>query len=214
MRRADRLFAIVQALRRRKVTTAAQLAEQLEVSERTIYRDIADLGLQGVPIVGEAGVGYMLARGVDLPPLMFNLDEVQALVLGVRMVERFADRDLRVAARAALDKIEEALPAGERERLTRSALFAMNFAPDDHALETLRELRAALQERRVVSFGYEDREGRSSRRNVRPLSLSFWGRSWTLGAWCELRLRVIKRSFPDEPPFTLEAYVEAMASRA
>jgi predicted DNA-binding transcriptional regulator YafY len=227
MRRADRLFAIVQALRRRKVTTAQQLAGQLEVSERTIYRDIADLGAQGIPIVGEAGVGYMLARGVDLPPLMFSLDEVQALVLGVRMVERFADKDLRVAARSALDKIEDALPAAERERMTRSALFAMSFAPDDGALETLRELRSAVRARQAVSFAYRDREGQPSRRSVRPLTLAFWGRSWTLGAWCELRedyrnfridrvqrLRVLKRTFPDAPPFTLEAYVEAMTARA
>ncbi|MEE9264479.1 MAG: HTH domain-containing protein, partial [Vicinamibacteria bacterium] len=95
MRRADRLFQIVQMLRRRRLTTAAQLAERLEVSERTVYRDIRDLSASGVPILGEAGVGYRLGKDFDLPPLMFSGEEVQALVLGARMVESWGDSELR-----------------------------------------------------------------------------------------------------------------------
>ena len=106
MRRADRLFRIVQRLRRRGATTAAQLAEALEVSERTIYRDVRDLVLSGVPIQGEAGVGYALPRDFDLPPLMFSEEEIEALVLGARIVQAWGDKRLARAAEEALSKIE------------------------------------------------------------------------------------------------------------
>ena len=95
MRRADRLFRLVQQLRRRRVSTAAQLASALGVSVRTVYRDVQDLSLSGVPVVGEAGVGYALAKGFDLPPLMFTTEEVEALVLGARIVQAWGDPDLR-----------------------------------------------------------------------------------------------------------------------
>ena len=106
MRRADRLFQIVGVLRRRRQVTAQQLAEQLEVSARTVYRDVADLVASGVPIAGEAGVGYRLDPSYRLPPLLFTPDEVEALVLGMRLVETWADDDLRRSARAVLDKID------------------------------------------------------------------------------------------------------------
>src|SRR5437899_1479879 len=110
MRRADRLFQIVQRLRRRGVTTAAQLAQALEVSERTVYRDVRDLQLSGVPILGEAGVGYALPRGFDLPPLMFTEEELEALVVGARMVQAWGDQKLARAAEDALSKIETVVP--------------------------------------------------------------------------------------------------------
>src|ERR1700757_3377351 len=117
MRRADRLFRIVQRLRRRGVTTASELAEALGVSDRTIYRDVQDLVLSGVPVQGEAGVGYALPRSFDLPPLMFDEDEIEALVLGARIVESWADASLARAARNVLSKVEVVLPARLRDRI-------------------------------------------------------------------------------------------------
>src|SRR5438552_6380092 len=121
MRRADRLFAIVQYLRGRRLTTAAQLAGWLEVSERTIYRDVADLAASGVPIDGEAGVGYRIRAGFDLPPLMFTYDEIDALVIGARFVESWGGPGLAGGARSALAKIAAALPGDKRVALERSA---------------------------------------------------------------------------------------------
>ena len=111
MRRADRLFQIIQVLQGRRVTTARQLAERLEVSERTIYRDIRDLIGAGVPIDGEAGIGYVLRGGFHLPPLMFRPEEMEALILGARMVDAWCGAELARAAREALAKIEHVLPA-------------------------------------------------------------------------------------------------------
>lgn len=124
MRRADRLFQIIQTLRRRRVVTAAYLAEELEVSERTIYRDMRDLSLSGVPIQGEAGVGYALPAGFDLPPLMFTEEELEALVLGARMVESWGDPKLATAARQALNKVEVVLPERLRLQGAEPPLFA------------------------------------------------------------------------------------------
>ena len=124
MRRADRLFHLVQELRRRPVTTAAQLARELEVSERTVYRDIRDLVSSGVPIDGEAGVGYVLRRGFDLPPLMFTEAEIEALVLGARVVGSWGDQSLAKAAASAIARVEAALPEKLRQKLERTPLFA------------------------------------------------------------------------------------------
>jgi predicted DNA-binding transcriptional regulator YafY len=188
VRRADRLFRIVQQLRRRRVSTAAQLAESLGVSVRTIYRDIQDLSLSGVPVLGEAGVGYALGKGFDVPPLMFTADEVEAIVLGARIVRAWADPELQKAAEEALAKIEAVLP----ERLKRAIPDATLFAPDFHVRGTftrhLAELRRSIRERRTVRLRYEDRNGAATNRTVQPLGLFFWGSAWSLGAWCELRV--------------------------
>src|SRR5258708_25126303 len=113
MRRADRLFAIVQYLRGRRLTTAAQLARWLEVSERTIYRDVADLAASGVPVDGEAGVGYRIRAGLDLPPLMFTFDEIDALGIGARFVESWGGAPLGRRARPAVAKVAAAPPNGK-----------------------------------------------------------------------------------------------------
>ncbi len=212
MRRADRLFRIVQRLRRRGVTTAAQLAQALEVSERTVYRDVRDLILSGVPILGEAGVGYALPRGFDLPPLMFDDEELEALVLGARMVQAFADKRLARAAEEALGKIETALPQRLRARVQEAAFLAPGFHVDPRSYSGLDELRRALREKRKVRFAYLDKAGAPSSRTARPLGISFWGRAWTLVAWCERRddfrsfrldriegLQVLAEPFADEP---------------
>lgn len=219
MRRADRLFRLVQQLRRRRVSTAAHLAAALGVSVRTVYRDVEDLSLSGVPVVGEAGVGYALAKGFDVPPLMFTGEEIEALVLGARIVQAWADPELKRGAEEALAKIEAVLP----ERLRRSIPDAALFAPDFHVRGALTKhltaLRGAIRQRRKVGLAYEDRHGATTHRVVQPLALFYWGNAWSLGAWCELRIgfrnfrldrmaevRPLAESFLPEPGRTLEDF--------
>jgi len=187
MRRADRLFQIIQVLRHKRVATAAELASRLEVSERTIYRDMRDLSRSGVPILSEAGVGYRLLRGFDLPPLMFTEDEIEALVLGARMVQKFADPALVRAADSLIEKVDAIIPERIAQRLRQTQLFALNFKPDAETAQRLAVLRIAVREHRKVSFNYTDNDGNSSDRKVRPLALSFLAPTWLLTAWCELR---------------------------
>ncbi|MBW2460365.1 MAG: YafY family transcriptional regulator [Deltaproteobacteria bacterium] len=188
MRRADRLFQIIQLLRRRRrAVTARWLAEQLEVSERTIYRDVRDLMTSGTPIEGEAGVGYQLRRGYDLPPLMFDADEIQALVLGARIVRGIADHRLAKAAAQALSKIENVLPKRLKPVLEESTLFAVRTKEAEELSETLETVRGALMTKNKLRLAYRREDGEASSRTVRPLGAFFWGRRWTLTAWCELR---------------------------
>jgi predicted DNA-binding transcriptional regulator YafY len=223
MRRADRLFEIVHYLRGRRLTTAAQLAQWLEVSERTIYRDIADLAASGVPIDGEAGVGYRLHPGFDLPPLMFNHDEIDALVVGARFVESWGGPKLRTAARAALAKIAAALPQDRRSAIQQTRLFAPGFFINPQWGERLEELRSAIGSQRYVEFDYSDGNGQGTHRRVRPFGVFFWGGTWTLGAWCELRkdfrnfridrfaaLTVCEQVFPNEPGRGFDDYLRKM----
>ncbi len=226
MSRADRLFRIVDQLRRHRFLTAAQLAERLEVSVRTVYRDVLDLQASGVPVSGEAGVGYRLDEGYDLPPLMFSRHEVEALVLGMRMVESWGDRELRASARGIVDKVNAVITGEARSQLGATALFSLSFSRGERASEHLGELRGAVNERRVVSFDYRDEQGRETRRAVRPLGLYFWGHAWTLAAYCELRedfrnfradrlanVEVLARTFCAEPPCTLADYLVATRAR-
>jgi predicted DNA-binding transcriptional regulator YafY len=190
MRRADRLFQIVERLRRRNtVTTARQLAEALSVSERTIYRDISDLCLSGVPIEGEAGVGYRLPRGsFDLPPLMFSPEEVEALVLGSRVVEAWGDASLARAAQQAVAKIEAVIPQTLRSKLRATPLFAVGpLQSNRQVAEYLGQLRSAVAAQHKVALTYVDRDGSSTQRTLWPLGLFYWAPTWTLGAYCELR---------------------------
>lgn len=187
MRRADRLFQIIQTLRSRRVTTAQRLAEELEVSERTIYRDVQDLMMSGVPIEGEAGVGYALRRGFDLPPLMFSEDEIAAVTLGIRLVKSWADPLLAKAADQALSKVELVLPDKLRTRLTESKLFSPMVRIPPEVATVMAALRPAIDTQRKVRFYYTREDGVASERTVWPLGLFFWGPVWTLGAWCELR---------------------------
>ena len=187
MRRADRLFQIVQLIRGRRRTTAAFLAHRLEISERTVYRDIADLQVQGVPIEGEAGVGYRLGSGFELPPLMFSPDEARALVASVRMAQAWQDPALAQASQMALGKIISVLPAATRAAALSMAIYSPPAAlaqPVQAALQILRE--AALAQRKV-QLRYRDASERISQRTLRPLGCFYWGHVWTLAAWCETR---------------------------
>ncbi|RMB13079.1 helix-turn-helix transcriptional regulator [Eilatimonas milleporae] len=187
MRRADRLFQIVQYLRGGRLVTAARLAGWLEVSERTIYRDIADLQSTGVPIEGEAGVGYLMRDGYDLPPLMFSHDEIVALVAGARLIRAWGGADMARAAEEALIKIETVLPDGERRRAGQVEIHAIAEEMTQDIRHRIDRVEKAVDARRRLSLSYQDAEARPSKRTVRPLGLWFWGKVWTLVAWCELR---------------------------
>lgn len=188
MRRADRLFQIVQYLRGGRLLTARILAERLEVSERTIYRDIADLIGSGVPIDGEAGIGYLMRSGYDLPPLMFSRAEITALVAGARMVRSFGGAEMALAAEEALVKIEAVLPPDLRDRPAGVAIHAHDAGALSNADRIMVDrLDRAVGAVRKMSLDYRDADGAATRRIVRPLGLWFWGKVWTLIAWCELR---------------------------
>lgn len=187
MRRADRLFQIVQFLRTRRITTAAWLAERLEVSERTIYRDIKDLMTSGVDIEGEAGVGYVVRRGFDLPPLMFNEEEINALVLGARIVNSCADPALATAADSVLSKIETVLPDRMQNALDQTRLFAPFMQIQPNEASRMATTRIAAENQSKIKLIYGRADGEISERVIWPLALFFWGNVWTIGAWCELR---------------------------
>jgi predicted DNA-binding transcriptional regulator YafY len=187
MRRADRLFQLVQVLRSRRFATGQQIADELGVSKRTVYRDIADLQGTGVPIQGEAGVGYRIDRGFELPPLTFNAQEIESLVLGARIVASWGDADLGDAVRSAMTKIEAVLPEPLRQVLLETALFAPSRPSTPAMTSQLALLRKAVGEHRSVRFGYTRADGEASERTVRPLGLYFWGTKWTLASWCEFR---------------------------
>ena len=187
MRRADRLFQIVQYLRGGRLSTAATLAQRLEVSERTIYRDIADLQGAGVPIDGEAGVGYVMQAGFDLPPLMFSHDEVVALVAGARLVHAWGGAAMARAAQEALIKITAVLPEAERARAEAVQVHSIARDMTLDLRDRLDALETMIDRRHVLSIAYADQHGRVTQRRLRPLGLWFWGNVWTLVAWCELR---------------------------
>jgi predicted DNA-binding transcriptional regulator YafY len=190
MRRADRLFLIIHALRgRRTALQARSLAETLGVSLRTVYRDVADLQLSGVPIEGEAGVGYVLRKGADIPPLMFTAEELESLVVGTRFVRAFAGERLATGAQAALMKIEAVLPPELRERAARTRIYAPVWRDEVKLAFAARidRLHAAIEAQHVLRLVYRDEAGQASTREVEPLCLAFWGGKWTLGSWCRLR---------------------------
>jgi len=216
MRRAERLFQIVQLIRGRRLSTAGFLAARLEVSERTVYRDVAELMAQGVPIDGEAGVGYRMRAGFDLPPLMFTEDEAKALVAAVRLAQPRLDVALARHADDALSKILAVLPAAARAAAESLAVYAPSIAPDDPTRQRLEVLRVATEARHKLRVVYRDLQGRRSERSVRPLGCFYWGSVWTLAAWCEARcgfrsfrvdrieeLQVSEERFRDEAGKTL-----------
>jgi predicted DNA-binding transcriptional regulator YafY len=217
MRRADRLFQIVNVLRRRRTaTTAAHLAERLGVSERTVYRDIRDLILTGTPIDGEAGVGYRIRPGYDLPPLMFDRDEIQALVLGARIVRQFGDPALARASDSILGKVAAIVPKDLAPLVAETRLFVPSNIGASRSADALAVAREAVIARRKLEVSYANADGVVTNRTVRPLGIFFWGRTWTLAAWCELRQgfrnfrldrvaasTMLEETFEDEPGQTL-----------
>ncbi|MEA1940887.1 MAG: YafY family protein [Pseudomonadota bacterium] len=213
MRRAERLIRIVQALREAApgAVTAQEMGQRFEVSERTIYRDIAHLIGSGAPIDGEAGVGYVLRPGFDLPPLTFSFEQLDALALGARLVKATGDKDLASAAAEALGKIEHALPDTHRDRLRSTPLFAA-FLDETVRPEAFGPVRNAIANKRKLRVVYNSLDDAVTKRVIRPLALTCFGRVWLLSAWCELRndfrhfrtdrierLTVLAESYEDEP---------------
>jgi predicted DNA-binding transcriptional regulator YafY len=187
MSRAARLLALMQALRRRRhPVSGAELAQELGISLRTLYRDIAELQAQGAEISGEAGVGYVLRPGFLLPPLMFAAEELEALMLGMRWVAERGDAALAQAARNALAKVAAVLPPDLRDSLAQTGLLV---GPGDSLQATVDPglIRQAIREERRLALAYTDRDGEASRRVVRPVALGFFDRALLLVAWCELR---------------------------
>jgi predicted DNA-binding transcriptional regulator YafY len=188
MRRADRLFRLIDRLRPGKLTTARALAEAMEVSERTIYRDIAHLQASGVPIDGEAGLGYMMRDGYNLPPLMFSEEEIIALSVGARMLKTWGSTSMARGADSALAKITSVLPEATRTRAEGLRFEAWTTAPlDAQTRTTIDRVEAAIQAPERLAIDYRDANGTATERILRPLGLFFWGSAWTLVAWCELR---------------------------
>ena len=187
MRRADRFFQIVQLIRGRRLTTAHWLAMRLEVSERTVYRAIADLQAQGVPIEGEAGVGYRLGVGFDLPPLIFTPQEAQALVVMTRVAQQWLDPALARASESALSRVLSVLPAEQRHAAQHTAVYSPPWGLTADQQPRLQLWREATQGTHKLALVYKDALDRTSERTVWPLGSFFWGAIWTLVAWCEKR---------------------------
>ncbi len=188
MRRADRLFQIVQLLRGGRLTRAVDLAAELEVSERTIYRDIADLIGSGVPIEGEAGVGYVMRAGYDVPPLMFTRDEVMAVIAGISMIERMGGAAMAKSAREALVKIRAVLPEALVTDADRVEIHAgPSLMPSDRDRHFIDQIEAAVSARQRLHLTYADGDECHTTRSIRPLGLWLWQTGWCVVAWCELR---------------------------
>lgn len=214
MRRTDRLFDLIQILRDGRLHTARDMAEALEVSTRTIWRDMATLTASGLPVEGERGLGYMLREPITLPPLTLTSDEVQALTLGLQLAAQGADPSLSGAADSLRLKIAAVLP----NRLMAGKVEDTWVFPGDEALAAARHLpalRRAIRQHERVEMTYANADGQVTARPLRPLVLEFWGRVWTLAAWCEMRgdfrsfrvdrilsLNPTGQTFPDDPGTT------------
>jgi predicted DNA-binding transcriptional regulator YafY len=220
MRRAERLFRLVSELRRRGVTRARDLAEHLEISTRSVYRDIAHLQASGLPIDGEAGVGYVLRPGFDLPAMTFTFEQLDALAMGLAFVDAAGDPALAAAAREVRAKVQAGLPDPAEQRLMEAPLFATRR--DGRAAEVAEPVRRAIRERGVIRIRYRNDAGDLSDRRVRPLAIWAFTEGWLFVAWCELRtdfrtfrldridaLTDTGERFEDHPGRDLRAYLAA-----
>ena len=188
MSRAQRLLDLIQMLRRhRRPVAGAALARELGVSLRTLYRDIASLQAQGADIAGEAGLGYVLRPGFTLPPLMFNVEEIEALALGSRWVAARADSPLAGAARNALAKIAAVLPPDLSDLLDSSALLVGPGEPIAAGDAQLPAIRQAIRAERKLIVAYVDGAGTRTQRTIWPFALAFFDRARVVVAWCETR---------------------------
>jgi predicted DNA-binding transcriptional regulator YafY len=188
MPRSDRLFDIIQRLRTAaKPTTAATLAAALEVTPRTVYRDIATLQARRVPIEGEAGVGYVLRKSFDLPPLNFTIDEIEAISVGARMVHRLKDSKLREAAQSVLAKVTSAVPERLRPHIAEAPIYVSPGMTAEAQGADLAEVRAAIRDSAKLYISYADEKGRRTNRTIWPIAMAYYVDVTLIGAWCELR---------------------------
>lgn len=186
-KRSERLLALMQALRRRRrPVTGATLAEETGVSLRSLYRDIETLKSMGAAIDGEAGIGFQLRADYFMPPLMFSDEEVEALVLGLRLLMQGPDREMAATARDASSKISAVLPSERRDEMEFVGLFAV--PPYNlHMANPLADIRRAMREERQIRLGYRDKQGRVTERIVYPVALGYFENHQSLVAFCSLR---------------------------
>ncbi len=225
MTRHERLAEIVEIVRDGRLHLARDLAEALGVSLRTIYRDIDTLVASGVPIDGERGVGYLLREPVFLPPMALSLTELEALSLGMAIVQEAADAELQAAARNVMDKVGE--HASNRRQAPKSWGFGVYaFERAQEGFRHMPLIRRAIREGLSLQITYLSLDDRETTRVIRPLQTEYWGRVWTCSAWCELRgdfraFRIDRmqsctatgQSFHPEPGKTLEDYLKQVADQ-
>lgn len=224
MRRADRLIKLVHYLRRmRNAVTASKIAEDFGICQRTVYRDIHDLMNSGVPIFGEAGVGYVIDKKYHLPPVMFDPDELEAIGLGVNMVCNWTDDKFADKAASAFEKIQAVLPENLLREMQQLTTFSVPSAAKIPWRVSFSEVRECIRSKHKIDLTYTDLQKRNSKRTVRPLALIFFGPIWLLGAWCEKRkdfrnfrldritgMAVCDETFVDEKDKSLEAYIKCV----
>ncbi len=187
MRRTDRLFELIQILRDGRLHRAQDMAERLEVSVRTIYRDMDTLIASGVPVQGERGVGYMMTAAITLPPLNLTLTELEALHLGMEIVSKATDKELADAAKSLTAKVDVVLPEDRAAPASGWGFAVYPFEDAAKGFKYMPILRAAIRMQHKLEISYKNRNHVLSERIVRPLQLEYWGRVWTLTTWCELR---------------------------
>ncbi len=221
MRRTDRLFDIIQILRDGKLHRARDIADRLNVSVRTIYRDMDTLAASGVPVEGARGVGYMAREAITLPPLTLSAEELEALNLGMAIVAEAADPDLKAAALSLADKIDAVLPSQTVAAADAWKFAVYPFADAARGFSHISTLRAAIKGRQKLHLDYRRIDGTLTSRTIRPLLMEYWGRVWTLTAWCEKRAdfrvfrvdlietaRALPELFVDEPGKRLSDFTD------
>lgn len=219
MRRTDRLFELIQILRDGHLHRGRDLAEKLKISLRTLYRDMDTLIASGIPVEGERGLGYMMTAPITLPPLNLSLEELEALHLGLAVVGKATDEAMQKAAESLAAKIDAVLPEDRSAPASGWGFAVYPFKEAARGFMHMAPLRAAIRARRKVDITYQSLENQQTKRTVRPLQMEYWGRVWTLTAWCETRtafrvfrvdristLDVSFDSFDEDPGKTLADY--------
>lgn len=225
MRRTDRLYDLIQILRDGRLHRGKDLADRLGVSLRTLYRDMDAIIASGIPVEGERGLGYMMTAPITLPPLNLTLSELEALHLGLSVVSKAADEDLQRAAETLAQKVDAALPEDRSAPASGWGFAVYPFAEAARGFVHMAPLRAAIRARRKIEITYAKPDEAPTKRRVRPLQMEYWGRVWTVTAWCELRqdFRVFRvdriltldigfDTFDEEPGKTLADYLDRVAS--
>ncbi|MGB5559057.1 MAG: YafY family protein [Paracoccaceae bacterium] len=219
MRRKDRLLALISALRDGKTYRAEDLARALQVTPRTIYRDMNTLVASGVPVGAARGVGYRMTDPVTLPPMNLTMAELEALHLGIAVMTEAADPALQDAARSLAQKVDAALPEDRVAPSTAWGLAVFPFADAAAGIRNIPAIRSAIRSRHKLRIRYYDNAGQEEEHLIRPLKLEYWGRVWTCTAWCERRkgfrtfrvdqigaLSELSARFDDETGKTLEDF--------
>jgi len=222
MRKADRLFQLINIIRARQPITAEKLAQELDVSVRTIYRYIDDLSVSGIPVFGVAGLGYQLHEQFELPPLNLTDNELDALLLGVRMVSGWTSDALSGAARSLKDKIEAVLPTRLINEYKRAA-YAPNILDRKKDRNNWEVMHGAVKNLNLVFIEYHSLNEKTTSRIIYPLGLFYWGGKWTVGSWCTLRgcfrdfrldkiikIRVSDEKYQKGKIINLESYFESV----